>query len=114
MVCQVIGKIYCGLVELRNDLFAQAIIQIIFDNPDEKLNIKKLIIKIMKDKVRDLEIAISGDVTPEQTEKIRIIKEHYDVLAICKEDLETMIWKLSQEYQEQVKMIQIVPRFSVL
>ena len=24
------------------------------------------------------------------------------------------IWKLSQEYQEQVKMIQIVPRFSVL
>lgn len=43
----------------------------------------------MKDKVRDLGIAISGDVTPEQGEKIRIIKEHYDVLAICKEDLET-------------------------
>lgn len=89
MVCQVIGKIYCGLVELRNDLFAQAIIQIIFDNSDKKLNIKKLITKIMKDKVRDLGIAISGVVTPEQAEKIRIIKEHDDALSVCKEDLET-------------------------
>lgn len=64
--------------------------------------------------MRDLGIAIADDVTPEQGEKIRIIKEHYDVLAICKEDLETMIRKLSQEYQEQVKMIQIVPRFRAL
>ena len=43
----------------------------------------------MKDKVQDLKIAIEGDVTPEQAEKIRIIKEHDDVLTICKEDLET-------------------------
>ena len=63
----------------------------------------------MKDKVQDLKIAIEGDVTPEQAEKIRIIKEHYDALAVCKEDLETMIRKLGQEYQEQVKLIQIVP-----
>lgn len=39
--------------------------------------------------MRDFGIAIADDVTPEQGEKIRIIKEHYDVLAICKEDLET-------------------------
>lgn len=64
--------------------------------------------------MRDFGIAIADDVTPEQGEKIRIIKEHYDVLVICKEDLETMIRKLEQEYQEQVKLIQIVPRFSVL
>lgn len=60
----------------------------------------------MKDKVQDLKIAIEGEVTPEQAEKIRIIKEHYDALAVYKEDLETMIWKLGQEYQEYVKLIQ--------
>ena len=43
----------------------------------------------MKDKMRDLGIAIADDVTPEQTEKIRIIKEHDDALSVCKEDLET-------------------------
>ena len=58
-----------------------------------------------------MKIAIEGDVTPEQAEKIRIIKQHYDALAICKEDLETMIRKLGQEHQEQVKLIQTVSGF---
>ena len=39
--------------------------------------------------MRNLGVAIASYVTPEQAEKIRIIKEHYDVLTICKEDLET-------------------------
>lgn len=39
--------------------------------------------------MRDLGIAIADDVTAEQTEKIRIIKEHDDALSVCKEDLET-------------------------
>ena len=61
--------------------------------------------------MQDLKIAIEGDVTPEQAEKIRIIKQHYDAFAICKEDLETMIRKLGQEHQEQVKLIQTVSGF---
>lgn len=63
--------------------------------------------------MRDLGIAIADDVIAEQGEKIRIIKEHDDALAICKEDLETMIRKLEQEYQEQVKLIQTVSGFRV-
>ena len=42
----------------------------------------------MKNKLQDLEIATEGELTPEQAEKIRVIKAHYDALAICKEDLE--------------------------
>ena len=61
--------------------------------------------------MRNLGVAIASYVTPEQAEKIRIIKEHYDALAVCKEELETMIRKLGQEYQEQVKLIQTVPGF---
>ena len=68
----------------------------------------------MKDKMRNLGIAIASYVIPEQAEKIRIIKEHYDVLTICKEDLETMIRKVEQEDQEQVKLIQIVLGLRVL
>ncbi len=90
---------------------AQAIIQSILDNQEEKPNIEQLIHKRMKDKMQDLKIAIEGDMTPEQAEKIRIIKEHYEALAVCKENLETMIRKLGQEYQEHVKLIQTVPGF---
>ena len=102
------------IASVVSDVFgksAQAIIQSILDNPEDKPNIEQLVHKRMKNKVQDLEIAIEGDVTPEQAEKIRIIKEHYDALAVCKEDLETMIRKLGQEYQEQVKLIQTVPGF---
>ena len=102
------------IASVVSDVFgksAQSIIQSILDNPEDKPNIEQLVHKRMKNKVQDLEIAIEGDVTPEQAEKIRIIKEHYDALAVCKEDLETMIRKLGQEYQEQVKLIQTVPGF---
>ena len=102
------------IASVISDVFgksAQAIIQNILDNQEEKPNIEQLIHKRMKDKVQDLKIAIEGDMTPEQAEKIRIIKEYYDALAVCKEDLETMIRKLGQEYQEQVKLIQTVPGF---
>ncbi|CAG5138043.1 transposase [Streptococcus pneumoniae] len=102
------------IASVVSDVFgksAQAIIQSILDNPEDKPNIEQLIHKRMKDKVQDLKIAIEGEVTPEQAEKIRIIKEHYDALAVCKEDLETMIRKLGHEYQEQVKLIQTVPGF---
>ena len=68
----------------------------------------------MKDKMRNLGVAIARYVTPEQAEKIRIIKEHYDVLTICKEDLENMIRKVGQEDQEQVKLIQTVSGLRVL
>ena len=102
------------IASVVSDVFgksAQAIIQSILDNPEDKPNIEQLVHKRMKDKVQDLKIAIEGEVTSEQAEKIRIIKEHYDALAVCKEDLETMIRKLGQEYQEQVKLIQTVPGF---
>ena len=88
------------IASVVSDVFgksAQAIIQSILNNQEEKPNIEQLLHKRMKDKVQDLKIAIEGDVTPEQAEKIRIIKEHYDALAVCKEVLETMIRKLGQE-----------------
>ena len=90
---------------------AQAIIKSILDNPENKPNIEQLVHKRMKNKVQDLEIAMEGALTPKQAEKIRVIKAHYDALAICKEDLEQMIRKLGQDYQNQVKLIQTVPGF---
>lgn len=102
------------IASVVSDVFgksAQKIIQSILDNPEEKPDIEKLVHKRMKDKVQDLEIAIEGNLTPEQVEKLRVIKAHYDVLAICKENLEQMIRQLGQQYQEHVQLIQTVPGF---
>ncbi len=90
---------------------AQTIIKNILDNPEEKPNIEQLVLKRMKYKILDLKIAVEGELTLEQAEKIRVIKAHYDAFTICKEELEQMIRDLGQEYQEQVKLIQTVPGF---
>ena len=60
------------IASVVSDVFgksAQAIIQSILDNPEDKPNIEQLVHKRMKNKVQDLEISIEGDVTPEQAEK---------------------------------------------
>ena len=103
------------IASVVSDVFgksAQAIIKSILDNPEDKPNIEQLVHKRMKNKVQDLEIAMEGALTPEQAEKIRVIKAHYDALTICKEDLEQMIRKLGQDYQHQVRLIQTVPGFN--
>lgn len=90
---------------------AQSIIESILDHPEEESKIGELVHKSMIAKAQTLEIAIEGEITTEQAEKIRVIKAHYDALAICKEDLEQMILDLGQEFQEQVSLIQTVPGF---
>lgn len=102
------------MASVVSDVFgksAQKMIQSILDNPEEKPDIEQLVHKRMKDNVQDLEIAIEGNLTPEQVEKLRVIKAHYDALAICKEDLEQMIRQLGQQYQDHVQLIQTVTGF---
>ncbi|MDV5972525.1 UNVERIFIED_CONTAM: transposase [Streptococcus canis] len=65
----------------------------------------------MKAKVQDLEITSDCELTPQQAEKIRVIKDHYDALTICKEDLEQMIRELGGEYRQEVELIQTVLGF---
>ncbi|HFR3426431.1 TPA: IS110 family transposase [Streptococcus suis] len=102
------------IASVVSDVFgksAQAIMKSILDHPEEKPNIEKLVHKRMKVKVPDLEVAMEGELTPEQAEKIRVIKAHYDALAICKEGLEQMILKIGQGYHKQVELIKTVPGF---
>ena len=70
-----------------------------------------MIHKRMEAKVQNLEIASDCELAPQQAEKTRVIKAHYDALDICKKDLEQMIRELGAEYSQEVKHIQTVPGF---
>ena len=65
----------------------------------------------MKKKIPELELAIDGFITPEQTAKLRIIKQHYDDLKDRKSDLEDLILCLSLPYAEKINLILTVPSF---
>ena len=81
-------------------------------NPlDTSFDIEPLIHASMKDKLPELELAIDGFITPEQAEKIKVIKHHYEDLKSRKAELEKIILSLSEPYSEEINLILTVPSF---
>ncbi|MBZ4667317.1 MAG: family transposase [Defluviitaleaceae bacterium] len=111
--CLTISNIQLGNVV--SDTFGKSsmnIIDKILDNPlDTSFDIEPLIHGSMKDKLPELELAIDGFVTPEQAEKLKVIKQHYEDLGSRKADLERIILSLAESYSEEINLILTVPSF---
>ncbi|MFT9487702.1 MAG: transposase, partial [Tepidibacillus sp.] len=88
------------------------IIDKLLKNPlDTSFDLEPLIHGSMKDKLPELELAIDGFITPEQAEKLKVIKQHYEDLESRKADLETIILALAESYSEEINLILTVPSF---
>ena len=111
--CLTVSNIQLGNVV--SDTFGKSsmnIIDKILDNPlDTSFDIEPLIHGSMKDKLPELELAIDGFVTPEQAEKLKVIKQHYEDLGSRKADLERIILSLAESYSEEINLILTVPSF---
>ena len=111
--CLTVSNIQLGNVV--SDTFGKSSMNIInklLDNPtDNSFDIEPLIHKSMKSKLPELELAIDGFITPEQAEKMKVIKGHYRDLESRKEELESTILSLAMAYDEEIKLILTVPSF---
>ncbi|MCT4595121.1 MAG: IS110 family transposase [Anaeromicrobium sp.] len=103
------------LASVVSDTFGKSSMNIIdklLENPiDTTFDIKPLIHGSMYKKLEDLQLAIDGFITPEQAEKLKIIKQHYDGLNLCQSNLEDVILSLSEPYTEEINLILTVPSF---
>jgi len=101
------------LASVVTDTFGKSsmrIIEQILENPlDTKFNIAPLIHGSLKKKLPELELAIDGIITEEQADKIKIIKQHYDSLDLCKSNLESVVLSLSEPYTKELELILSVP-----
>lgn len=104
------------LASVVSDTFGKssmAIIEKILENPlDKNIDIASLIHGSMIDKIPELELAIDGVITEEQAEKIKIIKQHYDGLDLCKLNLESIILSLSEPYTKELEIVLTAPSIS--
>lgn len=111
--CLTVSNIQLGSVV--TDTFGKSsmnIIEKILENPDNtNFDIEPLIHGSLHKKIDDLKLAIDGFITPEQANKLKIIKKHYEELASCKSNLETIILSLSMPYLEEINLILTVPSF---
>jgi transposase len=88
------------LGNIVSDTFGKSsmnIIEKLLDDPsDTSFDLKPLIHGSMKHKLPELELAIDGYITPEQAEKLKVIKQHYEDLGDRKTDLEKIILSLAE------------------
>lgn len=98
-----------------SDVFGKSsmnIINKILENPaDSSFDLAPLIHGSMRKKLADLQLAVDGFISPEQSEKLKIIKQHYLDISSRKSDLESVILSLAEPYLEEINLILSVPSF---
>lgn len=103
------------LGNIVSDTFGKSsmnIIEKLLNDPlDTSFDLEPLIHGSMKHKLPELELAIDGYITPEQAEKLKVIKQHYEDLGSRKSDLEKIILSLAESYTEEINLLLTVPSF---
>ena len=106
------------IASVVSDTFGKSalkIIERILEDPEQSMltaeELESLIHGRLIKKLPELELAVDGFITPEQKIKLKIIKEHFDALTLCKKHLEETILELAQPYQNEIQLIQTSPGF---
>lgn len=111
--CLTVSNIQLGNVV--SDTFgksSQKILDKILEDPlNKSFDIESLIHSSMKKKIPELELAVDGYITPEQADKLKIIKSHCENLKSRKAELEFILLKLAKPYQREIDLILTAPSF---
>lgn len=106
------------LDDVFSDVFGKAstnIINHLLENPSERLtDISAFRTKHMKATDEEILSAVDGCICTEQAEKMRIIRNHMDNLALCKLNLESLILSVSEKYIPQLNLVSTVPGIKTL
>ena len=111
--CLTVSNIQLGnVVSDTFDKSSQRILNKILENPlDKSFNIEPLVHSSMKKKIPELELAVEGYITPEQANKLKVIKGHFEDLQYHKAEIEAIITKLAKPYQQEIDLILTSPSF---
>jgi transposase len=101
------------LSNVISDTFGKSSMNIIdhlLEHPNDKdFDFVPLLHASMIDKVDDIRLAIDGNFTPEQLQKIKIILHHYGDLEKSKLNLEALILSVSKQYTQECDLVSTVP-----
>jgi transposase len=105
------------LANVLSDTFGKSfmvIIERLLQTPlDTHFDVTPFIHGSLLAKAVDLQLAIDGLITPEQAQKLTIIRQHYDILELCKINLESIILSLADQFQKEINLIAIISEIGV-
>lgn len=89
---------------------ATAILDRILENPgDKSFDVTPFVDHRCKTPVEEIQLSIDGDISPEQAEKLKIIRAHMDVLESCKLNLESAILAAAVPFLPQISLVSTAP-----
>lgn len=101
------------LASVVSDVFgksASAITDHLLHCPNDKdFDFRPLLQKTLKNKADDIALAIDGNITFEQGEKMKIILAHMDSIETCKTNLTSVILGIAEKYIPQINLVSTVP-----
>jgi len=100
------------LDDVFTDIFgksASAIIAQLLLHPDGKFDVTPYIDKRCKSSPEKIQSAIDGLICSEQIKKLQIIRSHMDSLQTCKDNLDSVILALSEQFKPQLELLMTVP-----
>lgn len=101
------------LASVVSDVFGKsstAIIEHLLEHPNDKnFDFRPLLKNSLKHKAEDIGLAIDGEITPEQAEKMKIILSHMESIGRCKANLDSVILGLAEKYIPQINIVSTVP-----
>jgi len=106
---------YLKLDDVFSDVFGKSsrpIIQHILDHPGEQFDVSPLIDRRYKHPVKEIQAAVDGTVSREQTAELKECLLHIDQFNEHREHIETEILRLTEPYPYQLELIRTVPGFS--
>ena len=96
-----------------SDVFGKSATRIldhILENPDDKnFDVTPFVHGRCKTPIEEIQMAIDGTLSNEQTEKLKIIRSHMDSLELCKFNLESEILAVAEEFIPQINLVASVP-----
>lgn len=89
---------------------ATAILNHLLEHPDEKnFDVTPFVDGRCKTPIEEIQLAVDGNISHEQTEKLKIIRSHMDSLELCKTNLESAILTLAEPLLPQINLVSTVP-----
>jgi len=100
------------LDDVFTDIFGRsssAIISQLLQCPDGKFDVSPFIDRHCKASLEQIQSAIDGLMCSEQMAKLQIIRSHMNSLALCKKNLDSSIYSLSEQFNPQIELLMTVP-----
>jgi transposase len=88
---------------------ASAIIDFLLEHPDEEFDVARFVDGRCKTPIDQIRLTVDGRFSPEQADKLRIIRSRMDFLELAKAKVESAIFAIADKYQPVIDLLLTVP-----